>query len=467
MSSVACNRHKKPSDAHNVILIVIDSLRADHVGCYGYDKPTTPALDAFAAGAMRFVNSYATSPWTLPSHASIFTGLHESTHLAARPKSMLHENNITAAELLQATGYKTAGIVCAPFLRSVFQINQGFGLWDEKIAETKRPTVREIKTSRRVTNKALRYLKMRTNDRQPFFLFVHYWDVHYDYNPPEKYTKIFDPDYRGKMHGEQFTQRTRSGEIHPAMKPRDLEHLIALYDGEIRYTDDHLAELLAFLDQSGLAKNTAVIITSDHGDEFFEHGCTGHTFTCYEELIRVPLVIRAPWLQRSTGVIDDVVENVDLFPTILALADLPPVRHKIHGFNLLPLIETGRPPARQYFFCETQMGRRFGWKGVKGTWRSLRDQAGIKLNYFTGQGRKFYELYDLAADPGERSDLARERDDRRKQMALELGQLHREHRQLADERQIKMRSIKSKKKKKRARAEEELEEQLKGLGYIE
>jgi len=459
----ACERKAVDTSAmRNVVLISIDSLRADHCGCYGYDKPTTPALDAFAAEAVRFANTYAISPWTLPSHASMFTGLYPDTHLANRPRSKLHENNVTLAELLGKSDYFSHGIVCAPFLRSYFQLNQGFNTYDDRISRTHRPEVRQIKTSRDVTDRALEFLAEQQRQRRPFFLFVHYWDPHYDYNPPERYANMFDPDYTGDIDGLRISHRD---DIVPGFNPRDLQHIVALYDGEIRYTDDHLAELLAELNKPPFAQNTAVIITADHGEEFLEHGSTGHTFTCFEELIRVPLLVRAPWMETEAKVIDTLVEIVDLFPTILTLAGQPAAEHDIHGYDLLPLIERGQAPPREVFFCETQQGRRYGWEGMRGDWFSLRDLAGMKVHYFRRGRINATDLFNLAADPYEKTNLRKSQKELSEQMALQLRRLHRDHSRQA--RQMDIRTERTKKRKKRkTREEKDLEEQLKGLGYV-
>ncbi|NLH50999.1 MAG: sulfatase-like hydrolase/transferase [Myxococcales bacterium] len=449
--------------ARSVILISIDSLRADHVGCYGYQKPTTPALDRFAAGAVRFANAYAVSSWTLPSHASMFTGLYEDAHLAFANNSRMDDDNVTLAEAFQAAGYETAAIVCAPFLRREYNIQQGFASYDQEIAETRRPTIRKVKTSRQVTDKALAILKERAASPRPFFLFVHYWDVHYDYNPPDEYTAMFDPDYRGAIDGLNISKRQ---DLQPGMDPRDLAHLIALYDGEIRYTDDHLAELLAFIDGSTLAADTAVVITADHGDEFLEHGSTGHTFTCYEELVRIPLLIRAPGLVVRTPVVDAPIENVDLYPTLLSLAGLPPVKRPIQGYDLRPLIEKGEAPPRQELYCETRMGRRYGWHGQKGIWRSLSRLDGKKIHEFRGHKTHTseYELYDLKNDPRELTNLVELNAELLAKIKSELYRRHRASLELAGD--LNLQDARQKKGGD-AGKDDALRDQLKGLGYVQ
>jgi len=462
MMSGSCSAPTDPRSFRNIILISIDSLRADHTGCYGYGPPTTPALDAFAAGAVRFTDCSATSSWTLPSHASMFTGLYEDTHKANSPARIMDPKNITAAEILHDAGYDTAAIVCAPFLVSSFNINQGFAMYDEEIAQTKRPSIRKIKTSARVTEKSLKYLRKQMKQKRPFFLFVHYWDPHYDYNPPPEYARLFDADYAGRIDGDDISGRK---DLIPGMNPRDLRHIVALYDGEIRYTDDHLKELLNFIDQSLLAQNTAVIITSDHGDEFLEHGSTGHTFTCYEELIHVPLLIRAPWFKPQKQVIDWPMENVDLFPTILALAGQPPVKHQIHGYNLMSLIENGETPPRETLYCETAMGRRYGWTGRKGTWSSLRDLDGHKFHSFAVGGHRLNELYNLKSDPGEKNDLIEADEEISHGYEAMIRRRHAENVTVARKNGINY--INRQQVERHSKKGQDLNDQLKSLGYVQ
>lgn len=466
--ATGCQKPAPPASDHaNVILVSIDSLRADHVSSYGYAKPTTPALDAFAASGVRFANSYATSPWTLPSHASMFTGLYPDAHLAYRNDSRLSDAVDTAAELFARAGFDTHAIVCAPFLRTVYNLHQGFGGFDEDIARTKRTDVRRIRTSEKVTDKAVAYLKKRRADGQPFFLFVHYWDPHYDYNPPKKYVQMFDPDYQGKIDGADISHRE---DLVPGMDQRDLAHIRALYDGEIRYTDDHLAKLLAYLDESGLAPRTAVIVTSDHGEEFLEHGSTGHTFTCFEELIRVPLAMRIPGLTPRAPVIETTVENVDLLPTMLSAAGLPPVKHAINGHDLVPLIRDGREPERDRFYCETRMGRRWGWGTPNGNWRSLLFADGRKVHTYKRPRDKKPEVnvYDIRSDPGEMLDLAAGEAGQEGVMPLHraLSDAHLANGKLARRLDLKYETWRRRSKKKTAE-DKQLEDQLKGLGYVQ
>ena len=295
----------------DIVLVSIDSLRADHVGCYGYGRPTTPAIDRLAAEGARFRNAVSTTSWTLPAHASMFTGLYSDTHGVVDNGLALSGNIVTLTEALKGAGYHTAGFFGGPYLMPEFGFNQGFdtyeccmsqfqpgqdhsedqvGVGPQSFADITGPLTLE-KTEAWID----------TLDSRPFFLFVHLWDVHYDYIPPGEYARMFDPDYSGTLDPRMML---RNASIRPGMPERDLQHLIALYDGEIRYTDDNLARLLAELDRVGRLDSALIVVTSDHGDEFFEHGQTGHQKTLYDEVLRIPLVIRWPGkIQRR--VVDD------------------------------------------------------------------------------------------------------------------------------------------------------------------
>jgi hypothetical protein len=177
-------------------------------------------------------------------------------------------------------------------------------------------------------------------------LFLHYWDVHYDYDPPAPYDAMFDPDYDGAIDPTGFIDNDA---IHAGMPERDLEHLIALYDGEIRWVDDHIARIVGVVEELGLVDETAIIITSDHGDEFFEHGGKGHGLTLYREVTQVPLILRVPGLRAGT-IVTQPVSLIDLMPTILQLTGMTPPG-EIDGVSLLPLIAGMPLPASRAVYA--------------------------------------------------------------------------------------------------------------------
>jgi arylsulfatase A-like enzyme len=311
----------------NVMLISIDSLRRDHVGCYGYPLPTTPTMDRLAAEGVLFRNAVSTTSWTLAAHAALLTGVHDSRHGATIPTAVLDDSIPTLAEAFRAAGYRTAGFYSGPFLHPHFGLARGFeeyvdctsyGLEDS--ADPASPRIhgsshKDI-TNPRIADRVERALALA--DGRPFFFFVHMWDVHYDLVPPPPYDRMFtgatalpevEADYR---HDPTF----KTG-----MDEHAYRHVIALYDGEIRSTDDTIAKIIEQLRRRALLENTLLVVTSDHGDEFLEHGGKGHRNTLFEEVLAVPLIFWAP-ARLHPGVANTDASLVDVAPTIASIAGL-------------------------------------------------------------------------------------------------------------------------------------------------
>lgn len=383
-----------PSEARpNVILISIDSLRADHLECYGYGRSTSPSIDALAAEGALFEQAIAQAPWTLPSHASLFTSLYVRTHQTGDVSRRLPPFPTLATELGEA-GYATMAVVGGTFMQTDFGLDRGFQQYDDELAKAGHRQSHRAITSPETLEKSLRLLDGTT---APFFLFVHFWDVHYDYIPPAPYDTLFDPDYEGDLTGHRFYGNDA---VNADMDARDLEHVVALYDGEIAWVDEHVGRLLQSLEERGLADDTLVVLTADHGDEFFEHGLKGHTHSLYEELLHVPLVLRGPGVAAAAR-IPERVELVDVMPTVLDLVGLP-IPDGAQGRSLRPLLE-GSELAPRPGFAETSKARKTADKTFK-TYASAVYLADRKLVQYEQHHPD--ELYDLARDPGEQDDLA-------------------------------------------------------------
>ncbi len=304
----------------NILLISIDSLRRDHVSAYGYQRPTTPRIDALAREGVLFDMAIAPTSWTLPSHVSLLTSLPARLHGVRDIRQRFGRDVVTLAEVLSEAGYATAGFIAGSFLSATHGFSQGFDVYDDyTILERDRGEDGGHITSPRSIAAVRRWLdgRGRQEERRPFFVFLHMWDVHYEYLPPPPYDKMFDPDYEGDI-GEYGL--LRDSRINKNMPARDLEHIEALYDGEIRYTDEHLGQLFDLLRQRGLFDDTITVVTSDHGDEFFEHGGKGHAETLYDEVLRVPLVMRYPKGIPAGRVVDRQVRLMDVAPTLLEMA---------------------------------------------------------------------------------------------------------------------------------------------------
>ena len=323
------SEESEPFDGPNVVLISIDSLRADHLGSYGYGRETSPFLDQLASEGVRFENAVSTTSWTLPAHAALFTGLVDSAHGVVDNGQTLSENNLTLAEVLQGHGYHTAGFFGGPYLHETFGLAQGFDVWESCMGvgtgsdSVRREAMSEASSSHgdvtgeRTLDAVRRWLAGGV--QEPAFLFLHMWDVHYDYIPPAEYVERFDPNYQGPIDGRNVANDPR---LTADMDPRDLEHLVARYDGEIRYTDDVLRRILAELETAGFLQDAIVVVTSDHGEEFFEHGGKGHQRTLFDEVLRVPLIFHSPGRLPAGTVLNDQVRLIDLMPTLVRLAGI-------------------------------------------------------------------------------------------------------------------------------------------------
>ncbi len=314
----------------NILLISVDSLRADHVHSYDYPRETTPTLDRLAQEGTLFENVIAESSWTLPTHITMLTGLPAQTHgVEYFSGSTLSAEYTTLAQELSERGYRTYGMFSGPYLHPIFGFGRGFDTYESAMGKTVYdeadfdPAIlgtdgrvkktnfmsHRIVTSHLITEKAIEFLGTVSDQR--FFLFLHYFDVHFDYMAPEELWRKFDPDYYGTMTGENFQENKA---INAHMDPRDLEHLIALYDAEILYTDREIGYLIDALDRNGLSENTLIVVTSDHGVEFFEHGNKGHYRTLFDEVLRIPMIVRLPGRVQAGVRVSEQVGHLDVLP---------------------------------------------------------------------------------------------------------------------------------------------------------
>ncbi len=323
---------------YNVVLISIDSLRADHLGAYGYTRDTSPTIDRWAAEGVLYRNASSTTAWTLPAHMSLLTGRSLLGHGVISDDRSLTADVPTLAEQFQAAGYATGAIVSAPYLEARYGFPRGFDDYDDRTIrfEDHKESYATV-TAPLLQETAAKWIESHTEGR--FFLFLHSWDVHYDYDPGPPYETMFDPDYRGSFSGRNFYFDPA---VNRHMARRDLEHIIALYDGEIRLVDDALGKLRQTLERLGIADRTIVVVTGDHGDEFFEHGNKGHHRSLYEEILRVPLVLYVPGVTPLRGVVETEASIVDIMPTLLELTGLPAL-NSVDGSSLAPLAFAQQP----------------------------------------------------------------------------------------------------------------------------
>jgi len=379
----------------NIILISLDALRADHLSCYGYHRDTSPTIDSLAARGIQFNNAVSQAPWTLPAHASIFTSQYMKTHGVSTWRESLGSDAKTMAEILRENGYLTAAIIggALPLGRG---LNQGF---DEYHATCFDRAVTDPVTNNCVHGTVVEWLE-RYRDA-PFFLFLHYWDIHDPYTPPAPYDTLYDSEYEGSVRGWQTLYgweilRQRLPDGLDGISARDLEYIIALYDGEIRHTDRYLSRLFAHIRDLRLDKETLIIVTSDHGDEFLDHGQTGHGKSLFSELIRVPMIWVFPDGRHGRTKIDNLIQTMDILPTLLEYLDIPPPE-TVEGGSFLSRI-SHREDSDRTAFSEV-----IGFTPKEGSqYAVVTDSA--KLIRSTRYDS--YEFYDLNEDPDEKDPHA-------------------------------------------------------------
>jgi arylsulfatase A-like enzyme len=412
----------------DVVLIVVDTLRADHLGAYGYGRDTSPAIDALARRSTLFENAWAAAPWTLPSVMSITTGRYPSGHRVENDGLRLGTEIPTLAEILKGAGYGTGGFVSHVYVDRPYGFERGFGRFEDFgiAAPSYRPEAGLEPTADRVTDAALAWLARQGNG--PIFLFVHYFDPHWPYAAPGAYRDRYPSAYRGPLDASYDSISKFQAPSAPLPEGYG-EFLVNRYDGEIRFVDDQIGRLLAGVARAGRDDRAWIVLTADHGEEFKDHGSMGHGRRLYEETIRVPLLVRAPAAREvpagAASRVQEPVTGVDLFPTIAAFAGVRALPEGLAGRDLAPLLGRGgsgglgakdgaagehAPPAA---------GRTLVSETVRlNSYRKAVRQGALKLIQSMGDNRS--ELYDLAADPGERRDLAAQRPEDRRRLLRAL-----------------------------------------------
>jgi len=378
--------------APDVILITISTLRADRVGGFGYERDTTPSYDGFASQNVFFKKAFATSSWMMPAHGSIFTSQYPSAHGATHIEKVLGGEHSTLAEVLREKGYFCVGFCCGPRLSEEYGFARGFDLYDDysvslmldsvTFGDERSIDIDGCRTNNLINSAAIRWLE--NNTHKPFFMFVHYYDNHWDYLPPAPYDRLYDPDYEGPIDGTQIAREPLYS--NPPDK-RDIRHIVALYDGEVKKTDKNLAEMLEFLQARRLLESSIVIVLGDHGEQFYEHGHTSH-HGLFEELIHIPLAVSIPDTQVKGRVIDSLVSQVDIMPTVLDYLEIP-IPDRCHGKSLKPLIEGKVNTVNQFVFAEYTGGAVPDTYALRSTRYKCFEQSG---DWFA---------YDLLQDPTE------------------------------------------------------------------
>lgn len=380
----------------NILVYLIDTLRADHLGAYGYHRPTSPHIDQLAVEGILFTNSQAQSPWTRASVASVLSGLWPQVHGTNGDEDALSEEAVTLPEALAAAGYRTAAIVGNGNAARIAGFAQGFDYFKYlRRLEKDSP----LTTSEDINLAVFDWLDRNTGEdreQNPFFLWVHTIDPHAPYTPPEPYRSRFAADADPTLGSiETILDLNRRASV----DEDTVRQLVDLYDAEIAYNDASFGALAADLQQRGLWDDLVVIVLSDHGEEFYDHGGWTHGKTLYSEMLDTPLVIKAPGVEGGRRD-DSIVQHVDLMPTLLELAqaEVPP---GLQGRSFLPLLHSP----------ESTWGVRgvahLDLRGRRGT--SLLESSWKLIQYVDGDHEGYPELYDRRDDRGERTNLAPER----------------------------------------------------------
>ena len=430
----------------NVVVVMIDTLRADHLGAYGYERPTSPRLDAFARRQVLFEDAVAQAGCTFPSVNSLMTSRSPETFLGRGERFLgIDPETPTVAEMLTGAGYTSLALSASPIVRATpSQVNPdggfdaGFEVFDEYCI---------WRNARCLLLRAQPLLDQAISQGDPFFLYLHFMEPHGPYRPPDFHQRKFATGYQG---GKEFIA---AGDPNPIAKmlydsgpdvdlaPGDLEYLIDLYDEEILYFDSWFDTLLAELDGRGELENTLLIVASDHGEEFLEHEHIKHCRSVYNPLVQTPLIVKPPGVSAETGPGRSVagpVENLDIVPTILDYTGVDPGMAPLEGRSLRPLIEGSEPASDRLAFAS----------------------QGVHRAVFDGRYKLIYDLktreiqlFDLDTDPGETQDLSRQDPEtvRRLRRAL-FERIRRVEGSLSSPRSIE--------------AAEEAERQLKSLGYL-
>ena len=446
---LGCTPRSTAPSAQNLILISIDTLRADHLGCYGYARGTSPHLDALARRGVLFADASTASPFTSAAHATMLTGQDPGGHGVRGWQMPLYADVRTLPDALEAEGIRTAAFFNLRGMRR-FELDRGFTHYQE-IPESNQP----FGAAAPVIQSALNWI-----DEQDarFFTLIHLYDVHSDYTAPREWRERFVGPYEGEVDGttaQLGEYRWRQQRLWRVTDPlglsregawdeEDRRHLEALYDAGIAQLDQRVGEFVEALEARGLLEDTALIVTSDHGEEFFERGGVLHSHTLYRELVRVPLIVVGPSVPPGERR-DEVVGLVDIMPTVLGMLGVP-VPRDLQGADLSTLWRTpGKGLSTRSLHLSTRE-----WRGrLWGERRAGVREGRYMLHHRLPEGA--VELYDVVADPEERLDLS----DREPEVVERMM------------RQLRAHEERSRPDPPTFEQTEREREQLRALGYIE
>ena len=384
---------ERTSEDVNVILIGIDALRADHLGCYGYKRNTSPSIDELARDSVLYENTMSQAPWTLPSVTSIFSSLYPSQHGVGITRYIQKSSLVTLAEILKKNGFTTAAFTGGAYVSRMFGFSRGFMLYEElnpavKLKDEGGIILRHsfLLDVEKIIASATGWLSANADKKS--FLFLYTYETHAPYFPPAKYD-IFAPGYNGPITGDVWKDVGITNDINSRRKPlppQDRERLISLYDGQILCTDDYIGKLIAFLKETNLYDKTMIVLTADHGEEFFDHGAWEHGDSLHQELLRVPLIIKYPFSRKKGIERERLAPSIDIVPTILDTLRIK-MSYPMEGISL------AKKAGGRVVFSQSTAPRALAVR--KGDFKMIVDFDSSLI-----------ELYDLRRDPREANNLA-------------------------------------------------------------
>lgn len=453
----------------NIVFIIIDAIRPDHLGINGYKRNTSPNIDKLAKNGIFFSNTYAPLPNSEPSITSMLTGIYpHSTGVRMLFKNKLKPSITTLQEILKAHGYKTAFMKCGFFNKKI-GIERGFDQFEPlkwKIEDKINRGIYKIfhpnkalSVTQQYTKRAIKYIRKNSNKR--FFLCLYYIDSHWPYEPPSPYDNMFDLEYKGKHSFNNLDNgKIKRSDLmfgNKKLSKRDVEHAIAHYDGGIRHVDTHIKKIFNLLKKEKLDKETLIVICSDHGESFGEHNYFyQHGEHLYESGLKSTMIISNPKIIPKGKKIRSRIQNLDIMPTILDMLNIT-IIDRLDGVSLLPLIHGKKKKIRDFVFSESvenswKENKRIYFEGVKGKWRSMIIDD-WKIIYIPHPKKSIFELYNLKNDPHEKNNLI----NKNKKIATEMKKMILEY--------LKTQSNKG--KTDLSSLTEKSRKLLKSLGYIE
>jgi arylsulfatase A-like enzyme len=439
--------------ARRIILISIDTLRADHLGCYGYPRETSPQIDLLASQGVTFLNTYASSPWTLPSHVSLLTSLHGVHHQVYYEDESLDPSLPTLADILRQRDFYCSAFTGGGFVSAVYGFSKGFDSYSDDAGSVFRQDSAE-----HLFRLASEWLENHKD--KSFFLFLHTYQPHNPYACPYPFKTMFVKEGAPWRHLDLTSHLGGKPGIFVPLTDNERQNAIGLYDGEIRYTDEKLiGPLMDRLREIGIYEQTMVVFVSDHGEEFFDHGGWGHGHNLYDESLKVPLIIKFPDSLYKGQRISSIVSLVDVFPTILEAMGVNPSELTIDGRSLFSMIEGKEKKDREFLadiasnVLDSHIPQKITRSREKEKLILNQKYAQEDLDFFLSPPPSVapVEIYDLGQDPKEQNNIANQRAELANRIIEGINRIYQEAK---------------KRKTEKFQIDEELRKQLKALGYI-